>query len=103
MATGVLAHLRSQGSMETVPLPTVTPLAEIPVPAVPIGILMRQHPPLNAAIYDIKDGIDYGPHVQGAVASARFWWRYQIFDKMPFGISEVCWVWIGVHPSSFLN
>jgi hypothetical protein len=26
-----------------------------------------------------------------------------MFDKIPFGISEVCGVWIGVHPQSVLN
>jgi 2-polyprenyl-6-methoxyphenol hydroxylase-like FAD-dependent oxidoreductase len=29
------------------------------------------------------------------------WWDH-IFDKIPFGISEVCGVWISVHPQSVL-
>jgi hypothetical protein len=35
--------------------------------------------------------------------STRFGWRNQMFDTIPFGISEVGGVWIGVHPQSVLN
>ena len=64
---------------------------------------MREHAPFDAPVNDIKDRIDHRPHLQLAVAPTRLGWGDQIFDKIPFGISEVCGVWIGVHPQSVLN
>jgi len=53
---------------------------------------MGEHAPFDAPIDDIKNGIDHRPHLQLAVAPTRLWGWNQIFDKIPFGISEVCGV-----------
>jgi hypothetical protein len=47
--------------------------------------------------------MDHRAHIQLAVTPTRLRWWDQIFDKIPFGISEVSEVWIGVHPHSVLN
>jgi hypothetical protein len=64
---------------------------------------MREHAPFDAPVNDITDCIDHRPPLQLVVAPTRLGWGDQIFDKIPFGISEVCGVWIGVHPQSVLN
>jgi hypothetical protein len=103
MASCLLTHLGAQRVVETLPVSAVTPLAKIPVHTGPLGILMREHAPFDAPVNDIKDGIDHRPHIELAVAPARFGWWDQISDKIPFGISKVCRVWCGSHPSSVPN
>jgi hypothetical protein len=97
------AHLGTQGVMEALPVTAITPLAEIPVHTRPLRIVMGQQAPFDAPVDDIKNGIDHRAHIQRAAASTRFGGRNQMFDTIPFGISEVCRVWIGVHPQSVLN
>ena len=64
---------------------------------------MGEHPPFDAPIDNIEEGIDHRAYIQLAMAPTRFGWRDQIFDKSPFGISKVCRVWFGSHPSSLPN
>src|SRR4029453_7155423 len=99
----LLTHLGTQRVVETLPVSAVTPLTKIPVHTGPLGILMREHAPFDAPVNDIKDGIDHRPHIELAVAPTRFGGRDQISDKSPFGISKVCRVWFGSHPSSLPN
>ncbi len=99
----LLAHPGAQGVVEALPVPAVTPLAAIPVDTGPLWIFMGEHPPCDARIDDRKDSIDHRPHIELAVAPPRLGWRDQIFEKIPFGISKVCGVWIGIHPQSVLN
>ena len=103
MAACLLAHLGAQGIMEPLPVAAVTPLAEVPIDTWPFGVLMGEHAPFDAPINHIKDRIDHCTHIQRTRVSTWFGWGDQIFDTIPFGISEVCGVWIGVHPQSVLN
>ena len=103
VAARCLAHPSPQGVMQPLPVATVAPLAEIPVHTRPFGILMGQHAPFDTPVNDIKEGIDHGAHIEFTVAPTRFGWWDQIFDTIPFGISKVCGVWIGVHPQSVPN
>jgi len=64
---------------------------------------MGEQAPFDAPVDDIENGIDHRPHIEFAAASTRLGWRDQIFDKIPFGISKVCRVWFGSHPSSLPN
>jgi hypothetical protein len=64
---------------------------------------MGEHPPFDAPIDNIKERMDHRPHSEFAVASTRLRWWDQIFDKIPFGISKVCRVWCGSHPSRIPN
>src|SRR4030095_11313590 len=91
----LLAHRGAQGGVETLPVPAVPPLAEIPVHTGPLRILMGEHAPFDAPVDDIKYGIDHRSHIKRAGTPTRLRWGDQIFDKIPFGISEVCGVWIG--------
>ena len=90
VAALLLAHLGTQGVVETLPIPAVTPLVEIPVHALPLWILMGEHTPCDAPIDNREESIDHRAHIQRAMAPTRFGWRDQIFDKIPFGLSEVC-------------
>src|SRR5262245_43037507 len=98
-ATRFLAHPGPQGGMQPWPVPAVAPLAEIPVHTGPLRILMRQHTPLDAPGDDIENGMNHRPHIEFAVASTWLGWWDQIFDTIPFGISKVCRVGFGSHPS----
>jgi hypothetical protein len=88
VTTRLLAHPGAQGVVETLPVPAVTSLAEIPVHTGPLRILMGEHTPCDAPVDDIKHGIDHRPHIELAVAPTRLGRRDQIFDKIPFGISK---------------
>jgi len=99
----LLAHPGAEGVVEASPGPAVTPWAEIPVHPGPFRLLMGGHAPFDAPVDDIKNNLDHCSHIEFAVATTRLRGWDQIFDKIPFGISEVCEVWIGVHPQSVLN
>src|SRR6185503_3762306 len=99
----LLAYLGAQGIVEPWPVPAVAPLTAIPVHTGPLRILMGEQAPCDAPIDDIKNGIDHRSHIEFAVATTRLGWWNHIFDKIPCGISEVCGVWLGVHPQSVLN
>ena len=103
VAPSLLAHLGTQRVVKPLPVPTIAPLVEIPVHTGPLGILMGEHPPFDAPIDDIKKRIDDRPHIQLAGAPTRFGWRDQLFDQIPFGISEVCRVWCCSHSHSVPN
>jgi len=103
VAPRLLAPLGAEGIVEALPGLAVAPLAEIPVHTGPLWILMGEHPPFDAPVNDIKNGIDHRPHIQRAVAPTWLGWRDQRLDKLPFGISEVCGVWSGIHPQSLPN
>jgi hypothetical protein len=59
---------------------------------------MREHPPFDTPVDDIEDRIDHRPHIEFTGAPTGLGWGDQIFDTIPFGISEVCRVWMGIHP-----
>src|SRR5215470_17007677 len=71
VAVRLLADLGAQGVVEALPGSTVAPLTEIPVYTGPFGIFMGQHPPLDAPVDDIKEGIDHRSHLQ--LAGAPTW------------------------------
>ena len=97
VAPSLPAHVGTQRVVEPLPVPTIAPLVEIPVHTGPLRILMGEHPPFDAPVDDIKERIDDRPHIQLAGAPTWFGWWDQIFDKIPFGISEVCRVWCCSH------
>src|SRR5215475_1335251 len=103
VASRLLAHLGAYGIMETLPVPAVAPLTEIPIYTGPLRIFMGEHAPFDTSVDDIKNGIDHCSHIQRAAAPTWLRGWDHMFDKIPFGISEVCGVWIGVHPQSVLN
>jgi len=93
----------TQGVREALPVSTITPWAALPIHPRPLWRLLGQHAPFDAPVDDIKNGMNHRAHIQRAAASTRLGGWNQMFDTIPFGISEVCRVWMSVHPQSVLN
>jgi hypothetical protein len=62
------SHLCPQGVMDSLPGAVIAPLPKVGVDALPLGILFREHPPLDATNCNIQDCVDDQPHVQGSVS-----------------------------------
>src|SRR6478672_7792240 len=67
------------------------------IDALPLGEIDRQHAPLDAPLRHIKDGIEHRSHTQGARSSTAFGGGDQIFDPLPFLVSQVAWIDCFVH------
>jgi hypothetical protein len=73
------------------------------VDALPLGEIGGQHAPLDPAFGHIKDGIEHGPHTQGAGSSTAFGSGAHIFDPLPFLVGQVAWICFFVHTSMLHN
>src|SRR2546421_11695493 len=67
------------------------------IDALPLGEIGGQHPPLDPAFGDIKNGIEHSPHAQGARASPAFGGGDQLFDPLPFFVGQVAWICFFIH------
>src|SRR6266487_4538120 len=67
------------------------------IDALPLGEIGGQHTPLDPAFGDIKNGIEYGPHAQGARSSTAFGGWDQLFDPLPFFVGQVTWICFFIH------
>src|SRR4030095_9953408 len=67
------------------------------IDALPLGEIDRQHAPLDSPFRHIKDGIEHRSHTQGARSSTAFGGGDQIFDPLPFLVSQVAWIDFFVH------
>src|SRR6266700_2520808 len=67
------------------------------IDALPLGEIGWQHAPLDPTFGHIKDGIEYGPHTQGARSSTAFGGGDQIFDPLQFLVCQVAWIYFFVH------
>src|SRR5215475_14767075 len=67
------------------------------IDALPLGEVARQHAPLDSPFRHIKDGIEHRSHTQGARSSTAFGGGEQIFDPLPFLVSQVAWIDFFVH------
>src|SRR5213595_974980 len=67
------------------------------IDTLPLGEIGVQHAPLDPPFGHIKDGIEYGPHTQGARSSTAFGGGDQIFDPLPFLVGQVAWIYFFVH------
>src|SRR5437773_7353187 len=67
------------------------------IDTLPLGEIGGQHAPLDPPFGHIKDGIEYGPHTQGARSSTAFGGGDQIFDPLPFLVGQVAWIYFFVH------
>src|SRR6476660_9886439 len=67
------------------------------IDALPLGEVARQHAPLDSPFRHIKDGIEHRSHTQGARSSTAFGGGDQIFDPLPFLVSQVAWIDCFVH------
>ena len=69
----------------------------------PLGEIGGQHPPLDPAFGDIKNGIEHSPHAQGARAAPAFGGGAQLFDPLPFFVGQVAWIGFFIHISILHN
>src|SRR5215468_7897076 len=83
--------------MDADPHPLAFPGPQVMIDALPLGKIDWQHAPLDPALGDIKDGIEHGPHTQGARSSTTFGGGDQIFAPLPFLVGQVAWVYCFVH------
>jgi len=67
------------------------------IDALPLGKIDWQHAPLDPTFGHIKDSIEHGPHTQGARSSTAFGGGDQIFDPLPFLVSQVAWIDFFIH------
>src|SRR6267142_4391898 len=67
------------------------------IDALPLGEIDRQHAPLDSPFGHIKDGIEHRAHTQGTRSSTAFGGGDQIFDPLPFLVSQVAWIYFFVH------
>src|SRR2546428_566944 len=67
------------------------------IDALPLGKIDWQHAPLDPAFGHIKDGIEHGSHTQGARSSTAFGGGDQLFDPLPFLVSQVAWIYFFIH------
>src|SRR6266545_3950189 len=67
------------------------------IDTLPLGEIGGQHAPLDPTCGHRKDGIEYGPHTQGARSSTAFGGGDQIFDPLPFLVCQVAWIYFFVH------
>src|SRR6266702_5878521 len=67
------------------------------IDTLPLGEVARQHAPVDSPLRHIKDGIEHRSHTQGARSSTTFGGGNQIFDPLPFLVSEVAWIYFFVH------
>src|SRR4029450_1336572 len=73
------------------------PGSQVMIDGLPLGEVARQHAPLDSPLRHIKDGIEHRSHTQGARASTAFGGGDQIFDPLPFLVSQVAWIDFFVH------
>src|SRR5512132_2091459 len=67
------------------------------IDALPLGEIRGQHAPLDPTFGDIKNGIEHGPHAQGARASPAFGGGDQLLDPRPFFVGQVAWICLFIH------
>ena len=69
------------------------------IDALPLGEVARPHAPLDSPLRHLKDGMGHRSHTQGARSSTAFGGGDQIFDPLPFLVSQVAWIDFFVHLS----
>ncbi len=87
-----LPHLCPQRVMEPLPCAIIAPLPKVGVDALPLGILFREHPPLDATNCNVQDAVDDQPHIQSAGSSTRFGRWDQWLDNFPLAVGQIGWV-----------
>src|SRR6266436_6879542 len=63
---------RAQGIVDSDPHPLEFPGAQVMIDALPLGEIDGQHAPWDPTFGHRKDGIEHGPHIQGARSSTAF-------------------------------
>src|SRR6266581_1049429 len=79
------------------PHPLEFPGSQVRIDALPLGEIDWQHAPLDPACGHRKDGIEYGPHTQGARSSTALGGWDHLFDPLPFLVGQVAWIYFFAH------
>ncbi len=86
VAASLAAYSSPQRVVDALPGPVIPPSAKIAIHALPFGIFLGQHPPLDATHSDVQDPIDDLTHIQATRSSARFGRWDQRFDNIPLAV-----------------
>src|SRR2546428_435889 len=79
------------------PHPLELPGSQVLIDTLPLGEIGGQHAPLDPTFGHRKDGIEYGPHTQGARSSTAFGGWDHLFDPLPFLVGQVAWIYFFAH------
>ncbi len=96
-------HQRPQRVMDLAPTAVVAPLPKVAVHALPLRILLRQHPPLDATHRHVQNAVDDLPHIQAAVPSTRFRQWNHFLDNVPLAVSQIAGVLLFVHNYNYTH
>ena len=91
------SHQRPQRVMDPAPTAVVAPLPKVAVHALPLWILLRQHPPLDTPHRHVQNAVDDLPHVQAAGPSTTFRLWNHFLDNVPLAVSQIAGVLLSVH------
>jgi len=58
---------------------------------------MGEHFPRATCFEDVKDAVDYLPHVDSPGMTSKFSWRNQRFYELPFAIAQVAFIGFSPH------
>jgi len=100
MATGALTNFGPQRIVDAFPGAGSFPVPKVAVHTLPLWVLSRQHPPLDAADDDIQNRVDDLAHIQAARSSARFGRWDQFLDNAPLAVSQIGRVSLLCHNSN---
>lgn len=97
VSTSTSSYHGSHCVMNPLPRTVVTPDPKVVVDALPLRILLGQHPPLDTADNDVQDAVDDLSHIQAARSSARFRRWNKFLDNVPLIVGQIAWVDSLVH------
>src|SRR6266702_1624648 len=88
---------RTEGIVDSDPHPLELPGSQVMRDTLPRGGIGGQHTPLDPPFGHIKDGIEYGPHTQGARSSTAFGGWDHLLNPLPCLVGQVAWIYFFVH------
>jgi hypothetical protein len=97
MASGLATDLGAQPIVDALPSPIIAPHPKVRVEALPLGIVLGQHPPLTARNDNLEHRIDQLTHVQTAWSASGLCCRDMIFDTIPVAVGQIGGVCLCAH------
>ena len=89
----------AQAVVDAPPRAITAPAPKVAIDALPLGKVMWHHPPLDAALDDVGDGVEDLAQVESWAARARGR-RQPVFDKMPLAVGQVSGIALVRHTQS---
>lgn len=89
MLAQLLSQLCPQCIVQALPGAVFAPLPKVVLDAFPLGVLTRQHPPLDAANHHIQNGVEDQTHVQFSGSPTYFGWWNMFFEMLPLTVRQI--------------